>query len=48
MPLISEVSSTRAVVVLRTLLPQLRAPGVPAATRDTAEQLQLSLTHADD
>ncbi len=44
--MVSDVSSTRTVVLLTAILPNLQHERVPASTRDTAEQLALLLDRA--
>ncbi len=46
-PLVGEVASTRTTVLLGAVLPNLTVAAAPGSTRDTAEQLQLTLRHAD-
>lgn len=46
-PLVAAVASTRTVVLLGKVLPHLTASGAPGSTRDTAEELQLTLRHTD-
>ncbi len=48
MPLVGEVASTRTTVLLGKVLPKLTAAVAPGSTRDTAEQLQLTLRCTDD
>jgi hypothetical protein len=44
--MVSDVSSTRTVVLLTAILPKLLHERVPGSTRDTAEQLALLLSQA--
>ena len=44
--MVSDVSSTRTVVLLTAILPALQRDKVPASTRETAEQLALLLSQA--
>jgi transcriptional regulator with XRE-family HTH domain len=44
--MVSDVSSTRTVVLLTAILPELQHERVPASTRETAEQLALLLSRA--
>lgn len=44
--MVSDVSSTRTVVLLTAILPQLQCEQVPASTRETAEQLALLLSRS--
>jgi transcriptional regulator with XRE-family HTH domain len=44
--MVSDVSSTRTVVLLTAILPKLQHERVPGSTRDTAEQLALLLSQA--
>jgi hypothetical protein len=44
--MVGEVASTRAVVLLGRILPELKGEHVPGSTRDTAEQLALLLSQA--
>jgi hypothetical protein len=41
--MVSDVSSTRTVVLLTTILPELQRDKVPALTRETAEQLGVGI-----
>ena len=43
--MVSDVSSTRTVVLLTGILPKLQHERVPASTRETAEQLRMLLDH---
>jgi hypothetical protein len=43
--MVSDVSSTRTVVLLTAILPQLQRDNVPSSTRETGEQLALLLSH---
>ena len=47
MPLVGEVASTRTTVLLGKLLPKPTTAVAPDSTRDTAEQLQLTLRCTD-
>ncbi|MGH3866469.1 MAG: helix-turn-helix domain-containing protein [Pseudonocardiaceae bacterium] len=46
-PMVSEVASTRGVVLLARILPELQHEHVPGSTRETAEQLALLLSQAN-